>query len=367
MTKEQGELKPTILTYKYRLKDRHARQSLTAHAYACNQVFNWCVAEHRDAQARYAAGAPRRRWPRPFDLATRCKGAGPMLGVHQQTVQSVCDQFVKSRDQHKRCPKFRASFGLKRALGWVPFQRQSRQVEGNSVTYRGKRYRFFGAKRRPLPPAAKGGAFVEDAMGRWFVCFYVEMDATSGAAAGEIGVDLGLKSLATTSNGEVIENPRHLRAYAERLAVAQRAGNRRRATALHAKIGNVRRDFHHKLSTRLAREHAFIAVGDVNAKRLAKTRMAKSVLDAGWSSFRAMLRYKAETYVEVDERFTTQTCSSCGCLPPERPKGIAGLGIRAWDCSACGESHDRDVNAARNILRLARSVPRHADESRRAA
>lgn len=358
---------PDIRTYKYRVKDRRAKRALTAHAYACNQVWNWCVAQHRHYDARYRAGALRRKWQTAFDLAKQCKGVGADLGIHQQSVQAICDQFAKSRDQHKRCPRFRASFGLKRALGWAPFQRQSRQISANSVTYLGKTYQFFGSKRRPLPETAKGGAFVEDTAGRWWVVFHVEIEHQRARITGEIGIDLGLKSLATTSDGAVIDNPRHLRAYAERLAIAQRAGNKRRARAIHAKIANTRRDFHHKLSTRLARDYAFIAVGDVNAQRLAKTKMAKSVLDAGWSSFRNMLRYKAAEFVEVDERFTTQTCSSCGSLPPERPKGIAGLGMRTWDCSDCGASHDRDVNAARNILRIARSVPRHADESRRAA
>ena len=95
--------------------------------------------------------------------------------------------------------------------------------------------------------------------------------------------------------------------------------------------------------------------------------MAKSVLDAGWSTFRAMLAYKSAGYVEVDERFTTQTCSSCGALPPERPKGIAGLGMREWCCSDCGATHDRDVNAARNILALGRSAAPPAGESWEAA
>lgn len=355
------------LTFKYRIKDRRAKKALLAHAYGCNRVWNWCVAQHHDAQARFEAGGRRRPRLSAFDLAKKCRGVGAELGIHQQTVQAVCDQFAKSRDLHKRCPKFRSSFGLKRSLGWIPFQTQSRRVEGNSVTYRGRRHRFFGAKRRPVPETAKGGFFVEDAAGRWSVCFHIPTAPQNCATAGEVGIDLGLKALATTSDGVVVENPRHLAGYAERLAVAQRAGNKRRVRAIHMKVANLRRDFHHKLSTNLARDYAFIAVGNVNAQRLKKTRMAKSVSDAGWSAFRDMLRYKAAAFVEVDERFTTQTCSSCGTLPPERPKGIAGLGIRAWDCSACGASHDRDVNAARNILRLARSAPRHADESRRNA
>lgn len=356
-----------IKAYKYRLKDRSARKALTAHSRACNAVWNWCVAQQRDAGNRYRAGAPKRKWATAFDLAKACIGVGAELGIHQQTVQSVCDQFVKSRDQHKHCPKFRASFGLKRSLGWVPFQRQSRQMDGNRITYRGKSLRFFGSKRRPPPETAKGGAFVEDARGRWWVILHVPAEQPGLPTAGEIGIDLGLKALATTSDGEVIQNPRHTAKYAERLAVAQRAGNKRRAAAICLKIANCRRDHHHKISTRLAREYALIAVGNVNAKHLTKTKMAKSVLDAGWSSFREMLAYKATRFVEVDERFTTQTCSSCGALPPERPRGIAGLGIRAWDCSACGASHDRDVNAALNILALGRSVAPPAGESREIA
>jgi putative transposase len=136
---------------------------------------------------------------------------------------------------------------------------------------------------------------------------------------------------------------------------------------IHAKIKNTRKDFLHKLSTTLADQNAIIAVGDVNSKQLAKTRMAKSVLDAGWSTFRSMLKYKSAGYVEVDEKFTTQTCSQCGALPPGRPKGIAGLGIRQWDCSECGANHNRDVNAARNILNAALSAQRLGEESRRAA
>ena len=353
-----------ILNYKYRIKDRSARKTLQRHAYAVNQVWNWCVAQHRDGEARYRAGAPSRKWASHFDLTLQCKGVGFELGIHQQTVGDICRQFVQSRDQTRHCPRFRSSFGTHRSRGWIPFVRQSRQIHGNCITYLGKRYRFWDGGR-PLPENVKGGAFTEDALGRWFVIFNVEIAESDRASDGEIGIDLGLKFLASTSNGEIIENPRHFARCAERLACSQRAGNKRRIKAIQVHIANARRDFHHKVSRRLARDYAFIAVGNVNAKGLAKTRMAKSIRDAGWSSFRDMLRYKAATFIEVDERFTTQTCSSCGGQPAERPKGIAGLGIREWECSLCGAKHDRDVNAARNILALARSVPRPVEESRR--
>ena len=116
----------------------------------------------------------------------------------------------------------------------------------------------------------------------------------------------------------------------------------------------MRRDFLHKLSHRLVLEFDYIAVGNVNAAALANTKMAKSVSDVSWSSFRAMLAYKAirhgAWFEEVNESFSSQVCSSCGTLPDSRPRGIADLGIRQWCCSSCGVLHDRDTNAALNIL-----------------
>ena len=353
-----------ILTYKYRIKDRSVKSVLMLHAYAVNQVWNYCCAHQHDVQMRYDAGAKPRRWASHFDLQKLCKGTGSELGLHQQSVGTICQQFAISRDRAKSSPQFRSSFGARRALGWVPFQKQSRQIDGNSVWYLGKRYRFFGSKRRPLPDSAKGGAFVEDILGRWWVCFHVEITERHHCGNRVVGIDLGLKSLAVLSDGRKIEAPKIYRHYEERLAVAQRAYNKQRVRRLHTKIKNCRQDFLHKFSTELTGQNALIAVGNVNAERLARTRMAKSVLDAGWSTFRAMLKYKSAGYVEVDERFTTQTCSQCGALPPERPRGIAGLGIRRWECSECGASHDRDVNAARNILAAALSAQRPVEESR---
>jgi putative transposase len=352
-----------ILTYKYRIKDRSAKKALKRHAYAVNQIWNYCCAQQCDTEVRYRAGAPKRKWASNFDLQKLCKGVGAELGLHQQSVEGVCSDFAKARDKAKRAPRFRSSFGAKRTLGWIPFKRQSRQAHGNSITYLGKRYRFWEGGR-PLPENAKGGCFVEDALGRWYVCFHVDVERPPGGNDA-VGIDLGLKSLATLSDGRKIEAPQHYRQHEQRLAVAQRANNKQRARHIHAKVKNCRRDFLHKETTKLHREHALIAVGNVNAQQLAKTRMAKSVLDAGWSTFRSMLKYKSAGYREVDERFTTQVCSECGSLPLSRPKGIAGLEIREWDCSDCGASHDRDVNAARNILKLALSVECPVEESRR--
>jgi putative transposase len=226
-----------------------------------------------------------------------------------------------------------------------------REVE--AFRFAGKTFRVFHS--RPLPDGRikDGTNFSCDARGHWFLNIVVEVaQAEARPVHSRIGIDLGLKDFAALSNGEKIENPRPLRQLADKLATAQRARKRRQASNIHARITNARRDFHHKLSTRIVREFDYIAVGNVNASGLAKTRLAKSVLDAGWSSFRSMLRYKATAhgawYEEVNESFSSRVCSSCD--GETGPKGVADLGIRSWICSECGISHDRDINSARNIL-----------------
>jgi IS605 OrfB family transposase len=251
-------------------------------------------------------------------------GSGAELGLHSDTLGGVARQFVDSRSVAKHCPAWRSR--QKGSLGWVPFNaaRAFRVDEASGViVVLGRKYRLWFS--RPIP---------------------------SDVFQATVAIDLGLKDLATLSNGRRIEMPAFYRRHEAKLALAQRRGQKRRATALHARTKNCRKHFLHQESTRLVREHGRVIVGDVNAARLAKTRMAKSVLDAGWSMFREQLRYKAlrhgVAFEVVSEKWTTQTCSDCGSIGG--PKGIAGLGMRHWTCSDCGASHDRDVNAARNLL-----------------
>ena len=181
----------------------------------------------------------------------------------------------------------------------------------------------------------------------------IEVQASPGTAA--VGIDLGLKDCATASN-EKKEHGRWYRQHELELAKAQRAHKKHRARAIHTKIANQRKDALHKFSTTIVRENAAIFVGDVASSKLVKTKMAKSTLDAGWATLKMMLEYKSHqagiVFMEVNEAYTTQTCSCCGAIPTSSPKGRAGLGIREWRCSDCGANHDRDVNAARNILAL---------------
>jgi IS605 OrfB family transposase len=331
-----------VLVYRYRVKSLTGL--LNRQARACNFVWNFC----NDTQ--WHALQWNKRWPSGFDLNRLTAGSSKELALHAGTLNAVCEQYAKSRRQKNR-PYLR--WRGRRSLGWVPLKGRDLKREGVAFRFAGNTFRVFHSRPLPQGKIKDGTNFSCDACGHWFLNVCVEIPHSQARPVrSAIGIDLGLKDFAALSTGEKIENPRLLRQLADQLASAQRARKRRQATRIHARITHARLDFHHKLSIRIVREFDYVAVGNVNAAGLAKTRLAKSVLDAGWSSFRSMLRYKAIAhgawYEEVNESFSSRVCSSCAS--ETGPKGVADLGIRSWICSECGMSHDRDINSARNIL-----------------
>jgi len=333
-----------IRTYRYRIKDSTAAPKLNELARSCNFVWNFCNESQEHALCW------NQRWPTYQDLCKLTTGSSKELGLHSQTVQAVCEQYATRRQQFK---KRKLRWRGKRSPGWVPFKASGVKVVGDTVTYSGQTFYFW--KSREIPGPIKCGSFSQDSRKRWYVNFVVdvpESEATTGTK--QIGIDLGLKTLATCSDGSKIEAPRWYRNQQKRIAEHQRKKRSRQARNLQAKIANRRNDFLHKESDRLTKECEFIVVGDVCSSKLTKTNMAKSVNDAGWSTFKNLLSYKAiarkVAYCEVSERLTTQTCSCCGVIGG--PKGREGLGVREWVCGECRAVHDRDVNAAMNILRL---------------
>lgn len=333
-----------ILVYRYRVKSLNGL--LNKQSRAVNFVWNYCNDRQKDA-LRFG-----RKWLTGFDLNKLTAGSSAELGLHSGAINAVCEQYARSRQQHRR-PFLR--YRGRRSLGWVPFKGRDLKRSGDAFRFAGNTFRVFNSRPLPEGKIKDGSNFSRDARGNWFLNIVVEVAAADAREPVRgVGIDLGLKEFAALSTGEKIDNPRHLRKLESKLAAAQRAGKKRHAARIHGRVLNARRDFLHKVSARIVRDFDYIAVGNVSAAGLAKTSMAKSVLDASWSSFRNMLRYKAIAhgawYEEVNESFSSQTCSSCGALPDSRPKGIAGLGIRQWVCSDCGASHDRDVNAALNLL-----------------
>lgn len=332
------------LTYRFRLRDKHSAD-LNRQARAVNYVWNYCN------ETQQKAARARRKWLSAIDLMRLTAGSSKDLDLHAHTIQGVCKQYARSREaKRKAWLRFRG----RKSLGWVPFNTGHVSIVGQTFKFRGRIYEPMHWREFPKDAAIGAGTFSQDSSGHWYINCPVETPMQDAAPESAIGFDLGLKTLATGSDGRKIANLRHYRAWEERLGKAQRANKKRLARKIHRKIKNARADQMHKATAELARNHDIIVVGNVSASKIARTRMAKSVLDASWSDFRSKLSYKAMRhggiFLEVDERMSTQTCSCCGGLPGERPKGIAGLGIREWTCGDCGTVHDRDVNAARNIL-----------------
>ena len=231
------------------------------------------------------------------------------------------------------------------------------------------RYGFGSGIAYGLKQYALGtGSISEDARGRWHIniCATPKQKVMHQIVlfSDPVGIDLGLKEFAATSDGSKIEAQKFYRELEGPLAIAQRANKKNRVKAMHVRIANHRKDFHHKLSTKLITSYGAIFVGNVNASALAKTNQAKSVLEAGWSTFRTMLQYKCDRagvwFDEIKEAYSTQTCSCC--KKRTGPKGLEGLQIREWNCSECQTVHHRDINAGKNILaaghgRLAGGIP----------
>jgi IS605 OrfB family transposase len=337
-------------TIKLRLRDKHAAE-LNRQARAVNFVWNYANDAQKHAfETRWAW---RDKWLSKYQLQHLTAGSSKDLDLHAHTIKIVCDTYVKSRKQHKkRWLRYRG----RKSLGWVPFNTGHVSFDGDAFTFRGVRYTTMHL-RDVLRPGIKigAGSFNQDARGRWYINAPIEVACAAEAPNTRVGIDLGLKALATLSDGRDIEAPQFYRKNEVALATAQRAKKTpKKIRAIHAKAANRRKDFLHKESARIANEYGFIAVGDVSPSKLAKTRMAKSVVDAGWAGFKHMLSYKAITRggmcLEVNEAYTTQTCSACDAR--SGPKGIAGLGIREWCCRECGVVHIRDRNSAQTILRI---------------
>ena len=278
--------------------------------------------------------------------------------LHSQTIQAVTEELIIRRKQFKKAKlKWRVSNkkSARRSLGWIPFKKVAIKYADGYVQYSKHQFKLwdsYGLSKYQV----KTGSFVEDSRGRWYICLVVDsVKQENTVATKAIGIDLGLKDIATCSDGIVVSNPKFYRKYEQKLGIAQRAKNKKRVRALYAKIANCRKDYLHKASTMLVKNNALIVVGNLSAKKLVRTKMAKSVLDTGFAALKTMLKYKCENagvlFEEVNEAYTTQTCSCCGSRHSS-PKGRSGLGIREWNCMECGTLHDRDINSAINILAL---------------
>lgn len=368
------------LRYTFRVYPTPGQRQALARTFGCARtVYNDALRVRRDA---YKAGQP---FPKTGELSKRLITeakrtperawlSNAPVGVMQQALRDL-DQayrnFFDSLSGKRKGPKvapprFRSRKDNRQAARYTRSDRWSITKGGKLRLPKVGDVKVKWSRRLPSDPSSV--TVVKDAAGRYFASFVVEAaDEPLPDTSAEVGIDLGLTHFAVLSDGRKIANPRFLRRAERRLRKAQQAlsrkakGSNNRAKAVvkvaraHARVADARRDFAHQLSTRIVRENQAVMVEDLAVKGLARTRLAKSVHDAGWGQFVAMLEYKAARYgrhlVRIG-RFepTSQVCSACGVLDGPKP-----LHVRSWTCTACGTAHDRDVNAAQNILAAGRA------------
>ncbi|MFX0575265.1 RNA-guided endonuclease InsQ/TnpB family protein [Nocardia nepalensis] len=280
----------------------------------------------------------------------------------QQALRHLQRAFASFFDKRARYPRFKSR---KNSRSSAEYTRSAFTYRDGQLTLAKMADPLNIVWSRPLPEGAEPSTVTvsRDSAGRWFVSVLTETAIMHHPRTDSVvGVDAGITSLLVLSTGEKITNPKHQRREHARLVKAQRAHARktkgslnrdkarRKLARIHARITDRRRDHLHKLSTRLVRENQTIVIEDLNVAGMLRNRsLARAISDASWSELRSMLEYKAAWYgrevIAVDRWFpSSKTCSACGSL-----NDAMALHVREWVCR-CGVTHDRDINAARNIL-----------------
>lgn len=354
--------------FKYRFYPTNEQAAELSRTFGCvRKVYNLALAARTQAWVRgervnyNATSAMLTAWKRTEELAYLCDVSSVPL---QQTLRHLQAAFTNFFAKKAKYPRFKSK------------KKSGASAEYTTSGFRLRNGRLTLAKMgepldirwsRPLPEGAEPSTVTvsKDPAGRWFVSVLCQDPSIRPLPATDtaVGIDVGLTSLLTLSTGEKITNPRHERKDRARLAKAQRSlakkakGSANRAKArirvakIHARIADRRRDHLHQLTTRLVRENQTLVLEDLTVRNMVRNRsLARAISDASWAEFRSMLEYKAAWYgrevIAVDRFFpSSKLCSNCGALAASMP-----LHVRIWTCENCGVTHDRDENAAHNLL-----------------
>jgi putative transposase len=238
-----GSIHFYTLTYKFRLRDRH-QSELNRQARAVNFVWNYCNETQQHA-VKWG-----RKWLSGYDLDKLTARTSKELNIHGHTIKRVCLQYEQCRRQHRKAwLRFRG----RKSLGWVPFNTDTVSWNGEAFVFRGVRYQPMHTRTGLVPGMKFGaGSFAQDSKGHWYINVPVKVPTAASTPNTRVGIDLGLKTLATLSTGEKIEMPSFYRQNEEPLATLQRARKSKRTRAIHRKIANRRKDYLHKASRKIA-------------------------------------------------------------------------------------------------------------------
>ncbi|MGY3201277.1 RNA-guided endonuclease InsQ/TnpB family protein [Streptomyces sp. TE5632] len=353
--------------FKYRFYPTNEQAAELSRTFGCVRlVYNKALEERTRAwygeQRRVSyvqASAALTEWKKTVELSFLTEVSSVPLQQALRHLQTAFGNFFAKRAQY---PRFKSR---KKSRASAEYTRSGFTWRNGKLTLAKMTEPLDVRWSRPLPKCAEPTTVTisRDVAGRWFVSLLCEDTIASAPASTDaVGIDVGLTSLVTLSTGEKVANPKHERRDRARLARAQRelsrkvkgsnnrAKARRRVARVHARIADRRRDFLHKLTTRLVRENQTVVIEDLTVRNLLKNgKLARAISDAAWTELRSMLEYKCAWYgrelVVIDRWFpSSKLCGTCGAVREKLP-----LNVREWTCD-CGTVHDRDVNAARNIL-----------------
>ncbi|MGW6422811.1 RNA-guided endonuclease InsQ/TnpB family protein [Nocardia sp. NPDC055053] len=366
------------LRYNFRVYPTPGQRVALAKAFGCARVvYNDALRARQEAHAAglpfikdsalqtmvitRAKETPERAWLAEVSSVVLVQALGDLHSAYRNFFASVTG---KRKGPKVAAPRFRSRKDNRQS---IRLTRNGFSLRPNRKLYVAKIGELKVSWSREVPSDPSSVTVVKDAAGRYFASFVVGIESQAlPRVDSEVGIDLGLSTFAVLSNGTMIDSPRFLRRAERKLRMAQqllsrkekgsanRAKARSKVARAHARVADTRRDWAHKQSTTVIRDNQAVYVEDLCVKGLARTRLAKSVHDAGWGMFTRMLEEKAarygRTFSKVDRWFpSTRMCSVCGVIGERKP-----LHVREWMCG-CGAVHDRDLNAAVNILAAGRA------------
>jgi len=360
----------THRAYKFRIYPTACQEEILRKTIgSCRFVYNWALAQKREAwvtqkkSVSYNATSkgltelketPEREWLN--EVSSVC------LQQSLRNLDTAFNNFFKKKGGY---PAFKA----RKNGGSARFMDNAFRIDGDNLFLAKIKTPLKVAWSRKLSSDPSSCTISQNASGQWFASFLCEEEIEKFPfSENRIGIDVGIENFATLSDGRKFQSPKSIRKLRKKMARLQRSHSRKqkgsknrekarlKVARLHQRISDTRKDFLHKLSTQLVRENQAIALEDLAVSNMVRNRkLSRVISEQGWRDFRTMLEYKCEWYgrelLIVDRWFpSSKTCSCCGA------KAELTLKDRKWKCSTCGTDHDRDVNAAKNILAAGQAV-----------